>query len=971
MFDTIETMVDRARQRQFTDEEITALEADARHCLAGVEAADKVKAQEVTLVGSALAALRMEVPSLERDVPGATELIQTIVTMVLRQAAFAAAVGDPKRLTAVLCTLQQAVWESGLGGNPIEAAMEGLRDALPATLGDRHGALLDAWLKPASRFLTVTGEVGRAQGDIVRDATARLLARFPDAAGRYPDGERKIREDFALVLMHTIRGSLPGGNELVFAMLRPFHDAMQRSRFDVAVIEEGYRFLLEACQARLGDGRSTELFIALPEVIHFIAASADLATQMESIVEGSVAALYAKYPNLCLSDEYREKTKRDERLILEHCLFGSHPGGEDLLLQVASEFWLTLQRYNFGGRFITDAYKLLFERCRQQLRGRTRAQMLGTLHRVVHFLSIAADLAEKQETMLAGVLDELARKHGAMFEAAPFARAYVTRDQEQMLFNLALGLLPGAGRITVDRFSIFGETLLSRGFDARMMGDSFTLLETAMLRDLQSQSVSHLIPRWRRLRRYLEACAALGANEATLIETCARDVSARFSSEVARYPHGAEKVARDLRAVLRAALLYAAPDGEVAVARGMARFLRSIGQAEMDPTMLGSTYAALNLAAMKQAPQADWLPTVINGCRLAAESWATYCRSSRPAVRKIADEACRSDAGWAQRYRGASRRAAEDLERIVWHAVLALVPGGERSIAEGLRHFATAIRVSRFGSAALRATYEALATAVKAPLGKELGAAVGVPLAALTEAIGVCAEAAEREPEICRSVLDELLAKHAGVERQYADARARAESDLSLVLRYASVASTPGGERAFARMLELFGEAVLQSRFPAAMMHDAYSLLASVSGRVLTHPAKRNLVARLTEARDYLSLMAGLGACEETILDESWRDFAARHRGALGKFADSEGETRFDQRMVLRSSVRALLPGGKAAHDEIVDLMRVVAAHRKFDRAMLIDAYAGLQTRCQANLAVGPVRELGEVLKQSARAFAA
>ena len=467
MHEPLEHLIDRSRQRHFTDDEISGIASHARRLATGCDVIERLRALETQLVQSAVNKTAQRFPDLESTLPEAADMLEQSLLMVVRQAAFGMAVDDYSRLCDFLCDLQQFYWTSGISGMVIEFATAALRDEVMATIEGQAGKAFDEWLEVGARFLTVTAEVGAKRSQILEDALSTLFDRFSDLEDRYVDCRSKTARDFELVLLHSIRGMLPDGEQRVFWMLRTFHDAIKQAKFGAAFMEEAFEILTDICRKHLDPGRSVELFVQLQPVIDFITLSADLGDHGEDIVNKSIDALYQLHPEQQPTQEHIEKAKRDEALILEHCVYATHPGGQDELVRLMASFSGTLNRFNFGSRLIADAYKMLHETCRTTLRARSRATLLPVLHRTSHFLAIASDLAEKKDAMLAGVADQLEAKYPAYFSQKPDGKEYVVRDQEQLLFNLALGLLPRGTGGAVGRFASFGEVILQAGSTRR------------------------------------------------------------------------------------------------------------------------------------------------------------------------------------------------------------------------------------------------------------------------------------------------------------------------------------------------------------------------------------------------------------------------------------------------------------------------------------------------------------------------
>lgn len=88
-------------------------------------------------------------------------------------------------------------------------------------------------------------------------------------------------------------------------------------------------------------------------------------------------------------------------------------------------------------------------------------------------------------------------------------------------------------------------------------------------------------------------------------------------------------------------------------------------------------------------------------------------------------------------------------------------------------------------------------------------------------------------------------------------------------------------------------------------------------------------------------------------------------------YRNAREATRHDQRIILRSCALALLPGGKAQHQDIIDLMQVVTRSSKLNQDMLFDAYILLQQGCTRHLQMGPIQQLTQTIDYAVQRFAA
>ena len=616
MHESLERFIDRSRQRHFTDEEISGIACHANRLAMGCDVIEHLRPVETSLVQSAVAKTVDAHPDMETAHPGITDLLQQSMLLLLRQTAFAMAVDDNTRLCDMLCDLQAPYWHHALDSAVVEYALATLRDEVAASVGGQAARALDTWLHAGARFFILNAEIGRHKDQIIASAVDALFHRFPDLDTRYADCRQKTAQDFEHVLRHSVRGALPDGDERVFRMLRIFHDAIQPAKFGAAFMEEAFELLTDQCRQHLHPGRSVELFTQMRVVTDFITLSADLADHLDTIIHTSIDRLCQAYPEQMSADDMVEKGKRDERLILEHCAYATHLGGQDEFIHVMSGFYGTLTQFNFGSALIGDAFKILLETCRTTLRARSRAHLLPVLHRASHFIAIAADLAEHREALLTQVTDDLETAFGDYFGAHPYAKSLAMRDHDLLLAALALCLLPGGKDVAAGRFASFGEMLLRHQFDPQLIATSFDLLEKTCMEMLSSHALALLIPHWHRVRQYLDVCVAMASQEAELIDEACQVVYTHFATEVDSFENGSAKTAQDLRALFRTAALSAVPGGDAHLVRGLSAFTAHLATAPMPQAMMDTAVSNLLQAAEQRLPetQRTWLMPVLEAC---------------------------------------------------------------------------------------------------------------------------------------------------------------------------------------------------------------------------------------------------------------------------------------------------------------------------------------------------------------------
>jgi len=973
MHESLEKMIDRARQRHFSDEELTLVSRSASRMEHGCDVVEKIRTSERELLTRSVSKALQKFPNVEAENPAARDLITAVLTMGLRQAALAMALDDSAKYSKILVGLQRPIWDAQFEPEFVQNAVENLRDESMATLGKALGRQFDQVLKPMARFLTINAYLAVTKDAVLGEATEDILSLNPDLESKFADARRKIHEDLEKYLIYAAQGVLPDGQERIFRMLRTYHEAAARSRYGSALMLEATEALMDAARKYINPGPTVEFFSDLQRIVNFITLSADVVEKKDAMLEKVTETLYRRHPDKLKSAEnIKELTKRDMWVVLENCIYGTHAGGRERMLEVMSEFNLTLFRFQFGPRLIIDAYQLLLQTCRAELHGGALASLEPVLHKAIHFVAISADLAEKQPAMLEGLAEELAKKYDAFYGRRETAKIYVIRDQEQVLHNLSIGLLPGSKHLTVGRFSVFGEYLAHARFDEKMMHESTELLEAACMTNLSAQSLSHLIPRMRLTRRYLDLCSSLAPREEKILKETAEAILAKYTTFVEKYPDGVAKVSRDLATMLHTAAVSIIPDGEMALHRGLEAFYDNIIETRMDKGMLDFAYRALIKAVTTHlpSPHKDWLLPILETCTTFIHAAADVAENRETILTQSVDAAFAKHPDMEARFPGARRKAEEDFDLLLRRCTLALVPNGEENLADGMWIFCQSLFASGYGPKFITEAHAELRKVFGKYSDRPTNTAVGAIMDRVVATSAAFAELAEKEDIILHEATNVLYSKHPQIAERHRNAKAKTQRDMAQVLRHAALLGVPGAEKRFITLMRTLTEVITKGKFGAAFIHDAYEMLRGAADAHLPKHAKKQLARPLEVTRDYLSLVAGLGDHEDEILTESLDKLFAKRGTQMAKYMDVKEQTRHDERMILRSAALSLVPGGEREHARLLELMGVVVQRNQFDKPMLVDAYTALTDSCTARLKHGPVKQLVSTVQKSVQTFA-
>ncbi|MDX2177773.1 MAG: hypothetical protein SF028_15025 [Candidatus Sumerlaeia bacterium] len=959
-------LTDLARQRNYTYEESTVLESSARLRELGCGAIERLRPQEARIAESALSAAAADFAALGEAGAELREALRAAVLAILRQAQLAMATDSTEAFSKSLLSFRAPFWVApGFTGETARTVFEALRDEALAALPGYQGRRFDEYLKVASRFMATVAEVGQVAESIVEEAASAVLARHPAVASRRADLPRLLREELLQCLATSVDAMVPDGDAQVPPFGKRIGSRDRAGLFERREALDMAAALRAAIQRHLQLARGAEFLEHVRVVTEYAALvrdaharRADILAAVERRASERHAGAAAAMPRLrqWLGEAF------------DACVAGAVPGGRDEMIAALERASAEIAREKPSADLAGDCFQFLVEESEAALSSLSLIQVQHLLHRASHYFFQTCEVAEKGEAMLNGVVDRLAAEHEAFFGRRLGAKAYVVRDQEQVLYNIALGLVPGAEMTTVGRFQAFGEFLGEHGFSQDMMFRSFALLEEACLANFSPRAQSYFMPMWTQVRRYLETVCAMPAPLKKILGEAAAAVSAKHGPALARFPDAERKVHRDLLALLHTCAVTMVPNGERVLRRGLAHFIESIDDARMEPEMLETSFGGLVEAVRTHlpSPHREWLLPALERGRTMIVAAARLAPALEPAAKEAAQEALRKHPQVAERHTAASRRGAEDMVHFAKRALLGIAPGGAEWAAQGLWRFGSSVVESNYGESFLPDAYSAFHARLTREAKGPGADAFDASMKPMLEALALFSELGAREGSIVASAADDLFAKHPAMLSRYPDCRQKTAEDFRDALRYCVMGGVPGGQwwiRRYARV-QMF--VFRHSAFDPAVIGDAYDALASQARANLRGPGAAALAQRLELVRNYLVIAAGLGANEARILDDAWERFTKRHNGKVSTERAARDWAADGTRLVLRASALAMLPECALYQHEVGAAVRASAARGPLSPELARDAFESLREAAGAGLAHGPVDQFAAKIRETA-----
>ncbi len=959
-------LTDRARQRNYTYEECTLIAAAARTKSLGCDVLSVIQEHESVLVD---AALRRGVPALG---PEEVETLRAAMTLCLRQSGLAMAADEVDELCRALVSLQPIFWgEPGLRGDAVHRAFEALRTETRARIPGYTGRRFDQYIKACCRYLTLCAEVGACAPAAIEESAQALFDRMPELSRKYPAAREKAVADQLQFVLYAVHSTLPDGDQRMLAMGRVVYEFARRAKFEPSMMLQSITLLRKSMHKALPKGRCHEYLQRERQVLEYVYALCEVATKRETILQAAKAPVAASPTNgsdAPAADGLAVYAGR----VLDLAILGSVPGSRDALIFGAEEIALEWARMVPDTVAATAMLQALLHEAERSLSSLAYMQLQHPLHRLVHFLSQALNLAHHRGVMLDGVVSALEEKYPEFYTRHLGGRSYTRRDHEQLIYNTALSLLPGAEYTTVGRFQAFGEFLADYGFKKELMFDFFEMLEQAFVGTYDAQALGYLLPYWARVRRYLEAECTLAATYQKIIDDTLAVVSQKYPAEMKRTPDAAAKCNRDLKTMLQTAMASTLPGGERIIRRGMAHFIESILDSCMPADLLDLTVATLkkNVQAHLEQTYSSWILPILEKMHVAIRATAQLA----PHLGEVVDASARGVlARHAQAeaiYPEALRRAGDDFDNALRRCLLALAPGGADWLAEGTWAFGNSLIASGYPPNMLVDGFGELKKQARKHLDRPTASAFDAVMDPFLEAVGVYTELAEHEQGIITATMDAVFKSHPTVLAKYPDCRQKAAEDLSDALRYAVMGTIPGGDWWVRRFARVEMNVCNKSAFDPSFIHDTYAALARVAGEKLSRGARKVILPQLELMRDYMALIAGIAQREQVILEQSVEELVKKHGDGVLRFPNARDKSISDERMVLRSSAMALFPQCQLIQDEVAAVIRAAGRKSHFDPAVMRDAFAILKQSCTQHLSTGPVATLTKKIQACSQVLA-
>lgn len=968
IFESMEDLINETRNRHFTDEELSRITRHTRHMGYGTEVVDFLSKHESGLVARAINATLGDFPAADQQTPGATDLLRQVLALLLRQAGLAMALDDGKRYFDFLVDLQRPMWASPMNPSLIEGAISRLREECGRAIPAPQSGLFDGWLRVASRFLTANALLARQRQELLDGTLGDLQMSEPAMAQNLP---AHLRRTLDLMLQHSVQSLLPDGPRRDYAFVAPLVSKLFQSEKNPQTTGRAAELLRRNAEAHLPRAGSGEVLAALAALQTAITAAADISARLEDIMReaGLPYDTVDSRQAITVNQSFAYQTS-PYSFILQQAILLSLPGTPYEVMRQLTEFEHQLAHGNASAREVADNFQAVLEACRSLLAGATIAELEDNLLRLTHYAAFQADLAQNRDGMIEKMVADHERKYEALYPRKGTSAAMGIRDMEQVLHNIALMILPGSAEQCVSRFSLFGEYLLTSKLNGPMMVELMETLERESTATFMGQTLIRLLPNLRRVRQWLDMVVSLQEHEEGIISRTAAEVLQKHPREADKYENGRERTVNDLRTQLRTSVACFLPNGETVMRRGLHAMMAAVVELKMDKGLWDTFVKTLNknVAATMPKPQRDRLMPVLERAASFAHIAADYGMALDGITSAAADGVLQKFPQLGTRVVGARGLLIEHLETLMTEAALAILPGGDKTFAVAINDLTEKLLDGRLQGPEITEAFDGLRKAAAKQLDGTSRSAMAAFLDKGCATLMTMGELAGEEEFLLHEAVTQLVTRHSLFAENLPNFSAQMKTEMRRILRLAVLQSAPGGESVCYSGISKMATRLARLRFKSAIARDAADLLvAGLNQMVRTRPFAKAIVKTVQGLGDSLTLLVEVAENEDNILRVSMDRLVAKH----GAKADHlrEGRARKtamnDERMMLRSCARNLLPGSEEHHREVLDMEKIVIERYNIDKALVRDAFTILQDTVKEQVKAPASAELRNNIQKS------
>jgi len=923
---TLQRMTDKARQRNYTYCEAYLIRSSARHRHIGCDVIEKLRPVEEQFSRKAVESAELSA-SVKSDV-SLQEILCESGLLVLRQASFAMAADE----TSELCNALQSIQPIYLEAEEIDVAsvrsyFRHLRNLVREHIKGYASQRFDAYLVVADEFLSQTVLTRTHREEILERTNQRYSVHHPSVSS-FPDQITKIVYS---VLELAALQALPDGHGRLFRFGRSVYDAKRSIGAENVSLSQYFDFLRQATKDTVRGLERASIEVALEHVCDFLLTVDEVHSHRDSILG----------PVLKRAKLEAESITSHLQQILEAVLFGSIEGGQDYMTLQLEEIAAKMHKEQCPVSTVAEALHGVRRAVESRLSPRALLVIQEPLEAAAQYFVQIAEMSVSNQAMLQAIADQLEEKFQSFFSRHIGAKSYVTRDQEQYLYNAALSQLPYSGAIMIGRYQATGEFFAEYGFNEEMMLLSLELLENSIRKSFSGQTLGRMLPTWKKIRQHLECSCIIAKNYETIINESVNAVIQKHGSGFSDSEEARESVRREVLMILQTSMVSIIPGGTDTLRMGVAHLIERNVESETSSAIVETIYDSLVQALKKHLipNQHQRLIPILERIRDTLKAASIIGPSVEETVKQLVEAHAESA------HESVREQLRQDFQNLIFRTLLAPTPGGDDWLESHVSIMMKRAQVSSSYASSLHSAVVDLKKRFHRSLDRKTAPAFEDRLARIAESFDLLAEVQTAGSKVTSVAVEKIAVGHQPYFAELVDRSMECAIVSGVVGSHSSV-------RRFAR-LALFS--AKERNIDAASIHSAYSDMISEISRSLSRSNRKALVPRLESIRDYLTIAAELGANEQTILNESLE---------LLNPQESAEADRDDKVLLLRGSAMALLPECHQDQDLARDVIRYRSSNSNSDSVR--SAGSSLKKSVSVHIKAGPVNDFARKVEETA-----
>ncbi len=949
----MEYTIDRARQRHLTYEEITDVAHHATRLSLGCDALEAVANQEENIAKECVD---------HSSGTASSSLIKDVLAATIRQVCLAAAVDDGSRLAKYLEKVAGIFIKANPGSDAVYESCQKASQRVLGNIPQNTRSLISEWLHPALDLLSAAAEHAEKKAELESSVLDEIGSGFPQWNSA-SDLERKkaflLLEEasFTSALMNII-----GSEKLVTSRFRAHSAVCERATGVADIICVALDSYERAILKKLSPERSISIRKFIKLTHHTYHAFAETSSKQKKMVHAIQERLKNQTDIKDFKDFLDTLGETPIKEIIVNTIMLYPRSTQDAACDFFAEYYTKLNNEQPP----KDATRWFFfsiqQVCQEELSSRSLSCLSRSLSRVCQYGILSGELVVIGDDALGKVGNELVSRYPEYFRRHDTDHPYVVRDHQQIVFNAAFCLLPGAWRWTSGRFQVFGEFLAQKGFNKEMMLESFQLLEDELKAQLSGHALSSFMPNWKKIRYYLECVSVLAFSQKKILEETQATVEEKYQNHIKEFKEGNSKVTRDLLTMLHTATIGFTPGGTFALERGLSNFIDNIFLTSMDAEMLAFTYDTLsnNCASQLEGGKGTDLQESLASCALIVKGAAEISPHLEDILSSGLDHS---------RLEGAQKGAAKAAMRaLIVGAILAENDRCIHYLNDALDNYLGMMQRSAIDHEMAKtfadSVFESLTSrALKSESLKSR-------LDQIRQSIALNYEISAHGTDMVSSAISEIISKYPSVKDKYLFAEEKMKHDFWELLRRSPFVALESGKVWYANVVRTLFHVFRSSRFDPDFILESYNLYIESAKKYIKGPSEQKLlVDALSQTQSVLVVASELARTEPDILRETVDTFYTNNRSRVERIPGVKDLAEKECREILHQAVLMMTSGMEEDSEELTISIRETGNGNHLGQEMITAACGEMEKVLGKFLKSKPSQKVSETLKQTLTAL--